>query len=328
MSSLAKLLVISAFSSCLAMLAITSIAIAGTIEAAHEVAPGSSVEATARYQHSELTSFFYVNKYTEVIDELPQGICYEADTLVDTGSEYEIPYSISVDDDVPLAAYDFEIRYHIFSEKNEYTPFDTIHLRLTVNVRHPPTVIEILQSYWPVPVVLFLTLGASIFIFKRYEEYRERIAWRILGMGAIAFGIALGYGALKLVVDGGVPMMPDEIWIIVLIIGIASLYVGFHLVIRGELPQKLGEHAFQTPTARADKPVDYQQSKPVILAVHEENGLIHVHEAVGDPPEITQEEYEHLLEHAEQEKEAAILVPRLKVNGDIVTVPRKFLKEN
>jgi hypothetical protein len=35
-----------------------------------------------------------------------------------------------------------------------------------------------------------------------------------------------------------------------------------------------------------------------------------------------------LLQRAEQEKEGAILVPKLKVNGDIVTVPRKLLKEN
>lgn len=85
------------------------------------------------------------------------------------------------------------------------------------------------------------------------------------------------------------------------------------------------------------KPARYRQperelpprpQKRVILAVHEENGFVHVHESVGDPPEITQEEYEHLLERAKQKKDAVILVSKLNVNGHIVIVPRELPKED
>ena len=68
----------------------------------------------------------------------------------------------------------------------------------------------------------------------------EKIGWRLLGIGAIAFGIALSWWAIMLFMEEGLHILPPVsyyIWGIIIVVDLASLIFGFALLVYGK-PQK------------------------------------------------------------------------------------------
>jgi len=141
------------------------------------------------------------------------------------------------------------------------------------------------------------------------ETCAETISYRGAGVFMLILALLSSYGAISLLSTIGVSIFPPFSYYVWILIGIGILMLfgfGFLLVIQGKNAsraritpylQKFHKNRGASPQPRASPQFKERlPSKPTlpytktILAIHEEGGLTHIHWAVGDPPEITQEE--------------------------------------
>jgi hypothetical protein len=169
---------------------------------------------------------------------LPLGISYDAETLVNTGEEINIPYSISSESHVSEGVCNFTVRYYLYLSNNQYISWDTVELQFSINIQNPPTVQEILLNHWPIPLGVVVAFGLVILLYKRYAQYARLVVTKLLGLALIILGTAVGIGTLSLFATTGIHILPPlsyYIWGLILLVILGIFAVGHHLLVHGAI---------------------------------------------------------------------------------------------